>query len=314
MQFYIITNSIKDPGLAFTQQVCTCISERGCKVVPGHLHPEIPADTDFVIVLGGDGSVLQAAARLDGRATPILGINLGTLGYLAEIEKKDFEEAIDQLIAGNYTLEERMMLEGERIADPQPAVPGETDAKGRRTGAGRQNEEKLKSDTDAPLPDSSTRVDHEIHRALNDVVFVRQGPLRVENYDVYVNGQFLNSYNADGIILSTPTGSTAYNLSAGGPIVEPSAQMIVMTPICPHTLNNRSVVLAPEDVIDVRIGRTGAGSSLEAEADFDGSDSVQLRTGDCMRIRRSARTVTLAKLWNRSFLETLRRKFESTTV
>lgn len=268
--FYIITNSIKDPGLKFTEEVCAQIRAHGAEAVPGHLHPEIPEDTDFVLVLGGDGSVLQAAARLGDRHIPVLGVNLGTLGYLAEIEKKNFPAALEQLLSGDYMLEERMMLDGI-------------------------------------CPDAGGNTPR-VHTALNDVVFVRKGPLRIENYYVYVNGQFLNSFNADGIIVSTPTGSTAYNLSAGGPIVEPSARIILMTPICPHTLNNRSIVLSAQDQVEVRIGRTSTESCLEAEADFDGSDSVTLRTGDRVQISQSKRTLCVAKLSRRSFLETLHKK------
>lgn len=264
--YYVITNSIKDPGLEFTKKVCEFLSARGCDVVQGHVHPEIPDDCECVIVLGGDGSVLQAAAKVGERNIPILGINLGTLGYLAEIEKKNYETALQQVIAGDFEIEERMMLDGRAGTD------GRT------------------------------------HSALNDVVFARRGPLRILNYDVYVNGQFLNSFNADGIILSTPTGSTAYNLSAGGPIVEPSAKMILVTPICPHTLNNRSIILSADDRVEVTIGRTSTDSCLEAEVDFDGNDSVSLRTGESMQIYQSEKTVRTIKLSKRSFLETLHKK------
>lgn len=269
--FYIIDNQMKDPEGHFAAEVvnflrgegktCTLEEESGGKV---------PQDADCCLVLGGDGTVLQASHAVLGENLPLLGINLGTLGYLAQIEKKDWQTALRKVLAGNFTVEKRMMLEG--------TVPG-----------GRTE------------------------YALNDVVFARSGALQILNLDVFVNGQFLNSFNADGIILSTPTGSTAYNLSAGGPIVEPGAQMIVITPICPHTLSTRSVVLSASDVVGIRIGRTSTARVLEAEVHFDGHRSAILHTGDLVTIHRSERTASLVVLEQRSFLETLHRKMANLT-
>lgn len=272
--FYGVTNSIKDPDLTFTKEVAGFISDHGGTFACGG---ECPADAECVLVLGGDGTVLQAAADTRSRQLPLLGINLGTVGYLAEIEKSGWQQALLQLMEGTCGIEERMMLEGHVERGGGAADPGHP---------GR----------DTP------------HYALNDVVFARTGPLRILNYDVYVNGLFLNSFNADGIIVSTPTGSTAYNLSAGGPIVEPGARMILLTPICPHTLNNRSIIFSADDFITIEIGHTSRDSFLMAEADFDGTQNVALRTGDRMVIRRAGITTRLIKLRQRSFLETLHRK------
>lgn len=264
---YIIVNESKDPGLRYADAVEEFLAGEGVHCFRGDNveQSKIPQETDCILVLGGDGTVLQAARVSIGRDIPILGINLGTLGYLAEIEKGNWKEALSQLLSGNYEIEERMMIQGV-------------------------------------MPDGS--VDY----ALNDVVIGRTGALRILNYNVYVGGGFLNTFSADGIIISTPTGSTAYNLSAGGPIVEPSAQLVLMTPICPHTLNTRSIILSAEDKIEIEIGYPKQGEYIDAEANFDGNIGQKLRSGDRILIQRADRTTKLIKLSRRSFLETLHRK------
>lgn len=264
--FFIFANSMKDPDFAMSGEVAAFLRQHGKNCAIGSdATQDIPADTDCVLVLGGDGTVLQASYMVMERNTPLLGINLGTLGYLAQIEKKEWKKALLKVLNGEYTIENRMMLEGE-------------------------------------MPTGTSDF------ALNDVVFNRSGPLTIMNLNVYVNGHFLNSFNADGIILSTPTGSTAYNLSAGGPIIEPGAQMIVLTPICPHTLNSRSVVLSGEDIVEIEIGRTSTAKVLEAEVSFDGSRNFAIKTGERVRIHRAQKVTRLVRLDQRSFLETLHRK------
>jgi NAD+ kinase len=221
------------------------------------------------MVLGGDGKLLQTARDTVKLGIPLLGINLGTLGFLAEVEKSGITEALQKLIRDDYSVEERMLLEGAVLRD-----------------------------------------DKEIWKAhaLNDVVVNRSGRLMVLLYDVYVNGQFLNRYQADGMILSTPTGSTGYNLSAGGPIVEPGAKMIVMTPICPHTLNTRSIVLSASDTVEIEIGAGRNDAGQQAEINFDGGLTKQLETGDHIIMRKSDQVVRLIHLSNVSFLEMLHKK------
>lgn len=282
-RFYLITNAIKDPLLALTRTVAEYLQEHDCEVeIEGlaedgsardsdYRRAHLGADVDCIIVLGGDGTVLQAAGDAHELNVPILGINLGTMGYLAEVERGDWQMALDQLMRDDYQIEDRMMLEGAVV---------------RRGG----------QPVDGP------------HFALNDIVFARSGPMRTLNYDLYVNGRLLASYHADGVILATPTGSTAYNLSAGGPIVEPGARMILLTPICPHTLNARSIVLAPDDVVEIGIGQAVGDSAPAAEVNFDGRESRALRGGDRVRICRSERVTRLVRLYEQSFLETLRRK------
>lgn len=212
---------------------------------------EVPADADCMIVLGGDGTVLQAARLTKMLRVPIIGVNLGTLGYMTEVEVPNLEESLERLIAGDYVQESRMMLGGRA-----------TFADGRR----------------------------EEGWALNDIVISRSGPLQIIKFNIYVNGQFLNDYSADGVIVTTPTGSTGYNLSAGGPLVEPGARLIVLTPICPHSLNQRSIVLSPEDVIEIQIPARGESGNQNVEANFDGSHVIPLGTGDRLRIVRSEET------------------------
>jgi NAD+ kinase len=227
-------------------------------------------------VIGGDGSVLRAAHQVLGTGIPILGINLGTLGYLAEIEKSNWREMMQLFLDGSYEIETRMMLEG-RIVE--------------RGG--------------------KTVNDSRIYHALNEAVIVRNSAARMLNFNVYVDGHFLNNLDADGIIIATATGSTAYNMSAGGPLVEPKAQMMLLTPICPHTLNTRSVVLSGDDTIVIEMVKTSRNEKLEADAVFDGGEGITLRYGDRIEIRRSQEVTNLIKLSTRSFLSTLHKKLSS---
>ncbi len=278
-QFFIITNQIKDPQLETTEWITTYLKERGigCQV---HVQEDchglyytdsrmIPKDTDCILVLGGDGTLLEAARDTAHLEIPLIGVNLGTLGYLAEVEKSNLAEALDRLCRGDYTIDQRMMLEG------------------------------------CVTPEGGSAV---LNHALNDVVISRNGPLQVIHFHIYVNGHFLKGYSADGIIVSTPTGSTGYNLSAGGPIVEPDAKLMVITPICPHTLNTRSIVLSPEDHIEIEICPARNGRVQEVEANFDGSHTIPMKTGDRIVIRRSQKTTSIVKLSDASFLEVLHRK------
>ena len=226
-------------------------------------------------MIGGDGTVLRAAHLVLGSGIPILGINLGTLGYLAEVERSNWREMMSLLLSGNYEIEPRMMLEGRRL-----------------NKGGKVEDEAV------------------LH-ALNEVVIARCGAIRVLNLNVFVDGQLLNNLNADGIIVSTATGSTAYNMSAGGPLVEPKARLILLTPICAHTLNTRSVVLSKDDTLLIEMACSERNEGMLASAAFDGGSSLELRYGDCIEIRRSEKVTNLVKLTKRSFLSTLHRKLSS---
>ena len=148
-----------------------------------------------------------------------------------------------------------------------------------------------------------------VYHALNDIVLTRKGSLHILAFEIYVNGQFLHSYKADGMIVSTPTGSTGYNMSAGGPIIEPRAKMILLTPICPHTLNARSIVLSADDEIMIRIPNGRNGENQDMEVNFDGAISEALATGDEVFITRSERVTKFIRLSHVSFLEILNKKF-----
>ncbi len=285
--FYIITNKPKDVDLKITGEVvsflephgkqCTvCVQDRSLKNSAEGVctdsctrEESVPKDADCILVLGGDGTLLQAAVDCMDLDIPLLGINLGTLGFMAEVEKTNIEHALQALIDGDYEVEERMMLDGQIYHDG----------------------EKIQ----------------ELH-ALNDIVLTRSGSLRIVAYDIYVNGQFLNSYSADGVIVSTPTGSTGYNMSAGGPIVEPKAKMLLLTPICPHKVGARSIVLSADDEIEIRVTDGRNGGVQKMEVNFDGSNTEPLSTGDYIRIGQSARVTKFIRLSKVSFLEVLHKK------
>lgn len=280
--FYIITNHIKDPDLEETNLIKNYLEEKGkvCYVQDSGSRKDdrrykytdvagIPEDVECVLVLGGDGTLLQASRDLVDTGLPLLGINLGTLGYLAEIEHQNIRAALDQLMAGAFTIEKRMML----------------------AGAVYQNGKKLME-----------------NMALNDIVIGRRGRLRVVDFNIYVDDVFLCAYRADGIIISTPTGSTGYSLSAGGPIVAPEASLMLLTAIAPHTLNSRTIVL-PDDVkITVELGSSNLLENEGAEVTFDGDTSMKLNVGSSIEVTRSEKSTRLTKINHTSFVEILRRK------
>ena len=265
--FFVITNKNKDASLETTQRIQKFLENKGKTCTWGRDGKDIPPNTECVLVLGGDGTLIRAARELRALDIPILGINLGTLGYLTEVEVHNIEKALEQLLEQEPEIEERMMIQGIL------------------------NQE---------LEDI----------ALNDIVITRSGCLRVINVNIYVNGELLNSYKSDGVIISTPTGSTGYNLSAGGPIVQPTASMIVITPICSHALNTSSVVLSAEDEIEVEIGKRRDGEIEEASLSFDGDRNIMVKTGDRIIIQKAKETTKLFKLSKVSFLETLRKKMK----
>lgn len=280
-RFYMITNSTKDPGLEITKKIRdylelhgkSCHIQRSDRKCEGSYHytdpAGIPEDTDCIIVLGGDGTLLQAARDVVDKQIPLFGINLGTLGFLAEVDRQSLYPFLDKVLMEDYEIEERMMLKGQVYR-------------------------------------SGRLVGEDI--ALNDIVISREGPLRVVRFKNYVNEEYLNSYNADGIIIATPTGSTGYSLSAGGPIVSPSASMILMTPLAPHTLNTRSIILSSSDVITVELGEGRREAVEHGVASFDGDTMIPMVTGDRIVIRKAQASTRIVKLNNRSFLEVLRQK------
>lgn len=272
--FYIITNVLKDEDFRITKQIQKFIEENGKHCVlakkdeEGHIIPgSVPKGIDCAIVLGGDGTLIRAARELTGYDIPMLGINMGTLGYLTQAELPNLEETLLHLFSGKVDVEERMMMCGT-------------------------------------TPDGKENI------ALNDIVVTREGNLRIVHFNVYVNGVLLNSYMADGVIISTPTGTTGYNLSAGGPIVEPTAQMFVITPICSHALNTSSVVLTAEDTIEVEIGEGRYGRNEGALVAYDGAETIPVMTGNRILIRRAEEKAKLVKLSKESFMKIMREKMK----
>lgn len=278
--FLVITNNQKDKDLSVTGRVCDyLIKEKGKLVrsfVPESRDYEIPEeylkDVDCVIVLGGDGTILRVAKKIVKSNLPILGVNMGHVGYLADVDKESVFDALDALCAGEFTTEDRMMLSGKVM---------------------RGAEEICCLD------------------ALNDIVITRGGSMQMFNFNVSVNDKMLKAYRADGVILATPTGSTAYNLSCGGPIVEPAADMTIITPIAPHTMLSRSIIFNGEDEITVEI-LPPYDLTVEqlVEVYFDGIERIRLEVGDKVVVDRSEMTTTLIRISSASFLETLYEKMK----
>lgn len=282
--FYVITNKQKDENLATTEMIRNYLMKRGKSCFVQEADHEItangvrtpdsalPTHVDCVIVLGGDGTLLRAARNLVDLNVPFLGINLGTLGYLTEGDKNNITDILERIIAGEFFIEERMMLRG-RVLSPTGEV--------------------LEEDV-----------------SLNDLTVNRIRALRIFKFKLYVNGAFLYLYNADGIIVSTPTGSTAYNLSCGGPIVEPTAKLFLVTPIAPHSLNNRSLILSSTDKVELEIlgSEKDITGQTEYVAYFDGDKAVEVPPGSRIELVRAQQVTKILKLSSQSFLETLRIK------
>ena len=221
-------------------------------------------EVDLLLVFGGDGTILEVARQIAGSRTPLLGINVGSLGFLTAVPSDQLPQALEHVWKGEFRFEARALLE----------VGGRC---------------------------SQRLIDH---RALNDIVVSRGSVSRLIELDVRVNGDLLTRYRCDGLIVSSPTGSTAYSLAAGGPVVFPTAAVLALTPICPHTLSNRAMILPGGATINVTVVSPKPATVLSA----DGQVVSELAPGDCIRIRRSRRTVRLMQLARSSFFETLRRK------
>lgn len=281
-KFALLTNYSKDKRFVYTRMIKTYITENGGSYwIPRYISEpdkdgdqrydfsDMPEDIECVLVLGGDGTLLQAARELLQRHIPLLGINLGTLGFLTSAEKSELPKCLDSVLDDSCSIDERMMLEGVAY----------------------HGSEKI-----------------QMNIALNDVIIARAGFSRLVELKIYVNGELLSIYNADGIIVSTPTGSTGYSLSAGGPIIFPQTDVIVITPICPHSLQARSLVVSGEDRIMIEIGRRRKTQKEEAMVTFDGRSAQELETGDRIEIYKAQETTQLIRLKGRSFYQALQNK------
>ncbi len=270
-RFFLIANLAKDFVPETRAYIRECLEKRGAecrfltlaqqnkygKHTPSELVPE---DTECVITIGGDGTLIQAARDLAGRNIPLLGVNRGHLGFLNQISSQDeIEEAVVSLIENRYELECRMMIRGTVFHQGKPVFQD---------------------------------------IALNEIAVTSRVPLRVLRYQVSVNDEYLNHYSADGVLVATPTGSTAYNLSAGGPVMAPAGRMMALTPVCPHSLNARSIVLASEDRIRIGVSNSGRVS-------FDGDSWADLETGDFLIAERSGLETVMIRRKKQSFMQNL---------
>ncbi len=224
-------------------------------------------DVDLIVVLGGDGTMISTARLTGNREVLVLGINYGSLGYLTEFRIEEMFPALEAILEGNYEIDRRVMLDVEHLRDAEGLAAG---------------------------------------RVLNDVVINKAVLARIIEIEVNLDGLFVNSFRADGLIVATPTGSTAYNLSAGGPIIYPSMNAIVLTPICPFTLTNRPIVVPDTAEINLRLRNKSDGVVLT----LDGQIGYAVQTGDCISIRKSATTFNLIQPPNRNYFDVLRNKLK----
>lgn len=276
--FLVVVNPDKDENLRITYKIKEYLESKcaSCRIKgdfdlnkSSNLSEEVVGDAECILVLGGDGTLLRVAGETENMDIPLFGINLGTVGFLTEGEVSNMEDMLNRLLSDDFTIEERMMIKG--VVNK---------ASGSRY----------------------------MKRALNDVVITRAGFSRIIGLEVYVDGQLLDTYEADGVVVCTPTGSTGYNLSAGGPIVSPDASLIVITPVSPHSLTAKSIVLSGNEKISIVIAKKRKTQETEAIASFDGGSGVELSVGDRINIYKSGKITKLIKTSNVNFYEILRNK------
>ena len=240
--------------------------QTGCMVEEAA--PEnLAAGVDLILVLGGDGTMIATARLMGATEIPVLGVNYGGLGYLAEFRIEELYTALESILAGNYRLDRRVMLEIELLR-------------------------------------GEAQVTH--NRVLNDVVINKSALARIIEIEAYLNQQYVNSFRADGLIVSTPTGSTAYNLSAGGPVIFPSMNAVVITPICPFTLSNRPIVVPDDAVIELCLKTEQEDVALT----LDGQVGFPLKVEDRVVISKSETTFNLVQPMNRNYFDVLRDKLK----
>lgn len=272
-RFLLITNEEKDKDNAITKMIASYIQASGRKATLTNTlslaeNKGLYSDAQCAIVLGGDGTLIHCATHLIPLSIPILGINLGTVGFLAEIEKHRIPEALDRLFADDYEMESRMMIKGK----------------------------------------PSSNHDSSVGYALNDIVITQKGFTRIISFEIYVNDMLVDDFRGDGVIMATPTGSTAYNMSAGGPVILPNADVMVITPICPHTISPKSVVVSAEDTIRVAIKKNERFQQGNIIATFDGQKVIDIGTEDELLIKKAEYDTRLIRLNQTGIFEILRSK------
>ena len=274
----IIANVQKEKSRDYTLSLLDWLSKRGLDVFlekeiaeaigsgQGLQRKTLISAVDLLIVFGGDGTILRTARFAVGSSTPIIGINLGGFGYLTEVNLNEMYDALEKILRGDFRTEKRMMLD---------AV-----INGQDSGGGP------------------------FHTVLNDAVLNRANLSKIIELETYVDGRYLITYKADGLIVATPTGSTAYSLSAGGPIVFPEHDAIIINPICPHTLTNRPIILPGDVSVKVILHTNEQGAILT----LDGQVSFTLKSGDVLTVKKSHHVTTLISSPHRDYLEILRTK------
>ena len=258
-------NTSKEQALAVTKELVAFVESLNVECFIASTKTPL-CTADFLVVLGGDGTMLRAARETAMHNIPLLGINIGKLGYLTDVEPDGAKEAIMSVINGNYTTEKRMMLQAAIKGDNSPS----------------------------PLI------------ALNDFCIMRGARIRLLEFEIWVNGEYIDSLAADGLIVCTPTGSTAYNLSASGPILKPDAEMIAVTPICPHALHARPLVLSSKDEVAIKV-TCDSGQPLGNIVSADGV-AYEANQSEHITIKRSEYSATIIKTDDKSFFDVLRRK------
>lgn len=262
MKTVVIPNLQKDKELIYTNRLISILKNYDCETVLCYDGSENSlCDADLYVVLGGDGSIMRASHSASLHSVPILGINLGRMGYMAELEKDELH-LIDSFFNGNYTIEQRMML-------------------------------------------SVVTSDNTEHLALNDVVLSNGRVSKMVTFSMFNNNKLVSRYNADGIIIATPTGSTAYSMSAGGPIVDPLVECIIATPVCPHSLSSRPLVFSGDAELELK---NETDRDIPVFITVDGGDNLELKYGDSVKIRRSDIFTRLVRIKNESFYSTLGKK------
>lgn len=274
----LIANVSKSPSGEMVPPLVRAFEERGLTVMPdestaellgtkGATRPELATRCELIVILGGDGTILEAQRVLRPVAPPLFGINLGSLGFLTSVGGAAWREAVDCIATGNYRISSRSLLQVDLI----------------REGATVFSE-----------------------RGLNDAVLSRGELSRLIRLGVRIDGTSLTEYNADGLIIATPTGSTAYSLSAGGPVLTPESGVFVIAPICPHVLTMRPIIVGERSLIEITPTRDDAGVFLSV----DGQSAVPIERGDFVRITCAAETLRLATLPDTKFFDVLRQKLK----
>lgn len=270
-KFYIISDAEKDLQHETANEIKRYLESHGkyAKIVGSSSGIEEKCWADMAIVLGGDGYVIQAAKRFAGADVPILGVNFGTLGFLTEVEKPRIQQALNEILAGNYEVEKRMALTG-RVQKPS--------------------------------------VGEAIGLAVNEFIIGKQDLGHMITAKVFVNDELMDTYVADGILVSTPTGSTAYNLSAAGPVLAPTMEAMIITPICPHSLNKRSLVVSSDSKLRIEVGKTKENYQDEAAIRGDGQMLWTVSTGDVVWVEKAKETFDMVRLGDVSFFDKMRSK------